>query len=62
MSVEGDGLCHSKVMTAVGKHIINQLRKDGKVTRTSSLRITMSDLAGISSQQQEQILKIPALL
>ena len=40
-------------------NIINQLEKDGKVTRPA-LGITMSDLTGISSQQQEQILKIPA--
>ena len=39
-------------------NIINQLEKDGKVTRPA-LGITMSDLTGISSQQQEQILKIP---
>lgn len=39
--------------------IINQLEEDGKVTRPG-LGITMEDLANISSQQQEQILKVPA--
>lgn len=39
--------------------IINQLEKDGKVSRPG-LGITMEDLANISSQQQEQILKVPA--
>ncbi|MGK0552193.1 S1C family serine protease [Enterococcus faecalis] len=39
--------------------IINQLEKDGKVTRPA-LGITMSDLTSISAQQQEQILKLPA--
>lgn len=39
-------------------NIINQLEKDGKVTRPA-LGITMVDLSAVSTQQQEQILKIP---
>lgn len=39
-------------------NIISQLEKDGKVTRPG-LGITMEELTNISSQQQEQILKIP---
>lgn len=56
VSVEGMGFAipSNDVVT-----IINQLEKDGKVTRPA-LGITMSDLTGISSQQQEQILKIPS--
>lgn len=40
-------------------NIINQLEKDGKVTRPA-LGITMVDLSAVSTQQQEQILKIPS--
>ncbi|MBO0431809.1 trypsin-like peptidase domain-containing protein [Enterococcus sp. DIV0660C] len=39
-------------------NVINQLEKDGKVTRPA-LGITMVDLSAISTQQQEQVLKIP---
>jgi serine protease Do len=38
--------------------IINQLEKDGKVTRPA-LGITMSDLNTLTAQQQEQFLKLP---
>ncbi|MCK8061723.1 PDZ domain-containing protein, partial [Fusibacter sp. A2] len=41
--------------------IINQLEKDGKVTRPA-LGITMVDLSAVTSQQQEQILKVPSSL
>lgn len=41
--------------------IINQLEKDGKVTRPD-LGITMVDLSAVTSQQQEQILKVPSSL
>lgn len=40
-------------------NIINQLEKDGKVTRPA-LGITMYDLSYISTQQKEQVLKIPS--
>ena len=40
-------------------NIINQLEKDGKVTRPA-LGITMVDLSAVSNEQQEQILKIPS--
>nr|WP_181039250.1 trypsin-like peptidase domain-containing protein [Enterococcus faecalis] len=56
VSVEGMGFA---IPSNDVVNIINQLEKDGKVTRPA-LGITMSDLTGISSQQQEQILKIPA--
>ncbi|KAF1294400.1 S1C family serine protease [Candidatus Enterococcus leclercqii] len=39
--------------------IINQLEKDGKVTRPA-LGINMVDLSSVTSQQQEQILGVPA--
>ncbi|MPN60252.1 Serine protease Do-like HtrA [bioreactor metagenome] len=39
-------------------NVINQLEKDGKVTRPA-LGITMVDLSAVSTQQQEQVLKIP---
>ncbi|AIM25516.1 S1C family serine protease [Melissococcus plutonius] len=39
--------------------IINQLEAKGKVTRPA-LGITMEDLSNISSQQQEEILKLPS--
>ena len=38
--------------------IINQLEKNGKVIRPA-LGITMVDLSAVTSQQQEQILKVP---
>lgn len=55
VSVEGMGFAipSNDVVT-----IINQLEKDGKVTRPA-LGITMRDLSTISSGQQEQILKVP---
>ncbi|WP_122646388.1 S1C family serine protease [Enterococcus mediterraneensis] len=58
VSVEGMGFAipSNDVVT-----IINQLEKDGKVTRPA-LGITMRDLSTISSQQQEQILKVPSSL
>jgi serine protease Do len=40
-------------------NVINQLEKDGKVSRPA-LGITMVDLSSVSTQQQEQILKIPS--
>ena len=40
-------------------NIINQLEKDGKVTRPA-LGITMYDLSYISTQQKEEVLKIPS--
>ena len=51
VSVEGMGFA---IPSNDVVNIINQLEKDGKVTRPA-LGITMSDLTGISSQQQEQI-------
>lgn len=39
-------------------NIINQLEKDGKVTRPA-LGVTMVDMTNISTQQREQILKTP---
>lgn len=55
ISVEGMGFAipSNDVVT-----IIDQLEKDGKVSRPA-LGITMRDLSTISSQQQEQILKVP---
>ncbi|EPI00457.1 serine protease do-like HtrA [Enterococcus faecalis 13-SD-W-01] len=40
-------------------NVINQLEKDGKVSRPA-LGITMVDLSSVSTQQQEQVLKIPS--
>lgn len=56
VSVEGMGFAipSDDVVT-----IINQLEADGKVTRPA-LGITMVNLSDISSQQQEQILKVPS--
>ena len=39
--------------------IIDQLQKDGKVTRPA-LGINMVDLSSVTSQQQEQILGVPS--
>ncbi|MBP2098951.1 S1C family serine protease [Enterococcus rivorum] len=55
VSVEGMGFA---IPSNDVVNIINQLEKDGKVTRPG-LGITMEELTNISSQQQEQILKIP---
>ncbi|VEE76937.1 S1C family serine protease [Enterococcus hirae] len=55
VSVEGMGFA---IPSNDVVNIINQLEKDGKVTRPA-LGITMVDLSAISTQQQEQILKIP---
>jgi serine protease Do len=38
--------------------IINQLEKNGKITRPA-LGVSMYDLSSISSEQQEKILKVP---
>lgn len=55
VSVEGMGFA---IPSNDVVNIINQLEKDGKVTRPA-LGITMVDLSAVSTQQQEQILKIP---
>ncbi|WP_339087259.1 S1C family serine protease [Enterococcus hirae] len=55
VSVEGMGFA---IPSNDVVNIINQLEKDGKVTRPA-LGITMVDLSVVSTQQQEQILKIP---
>ncbi len=55
VSVEGIGFA---IPSNDVVNIINQLEKDGKVTRPA-LGITMVDLSAVSTQQQEQILKIP---
>ena len=55
VSVEGMGFA---ILSNDVVNIINQLEKDGKVTRPA-LGITMVDLSAVSTQQQEQILKIP---
>ena len=56
VSVEGMGFA---IPSNDVVNIINQLEKDGKVTRPA-LGITMVDLSAVSTQQQEQILKIPS--
>ncbi|MGM9902368.1 serine protease do-like htrA [Enterococcus sp. 10A9_DIV0425] len=56
VSVEGMGFA---IPSDDVVNIINQLEKDGKVTRPA-LGITMVDLSAVSTQQQEQILKIPS--
>ncbi|MBF8808589.1 MAG: trypsin-like peptidase domain-containing protein [Enterococcus lacertideformus] len=56
VSVEGMGFA---IPSNDVVNIINQLEKDGKVTRPD-LGITMVDLSAVSTQQQEQILKIPS--
>lgn len=55
VSVEGMGFA---IPSNDVVNIINQLEKDGKVTRPA-LGITMVGLSAVSTQQQEQILKIP---
>ncbi|EOS7781424.1 trypsin-like peptidase domain-containing protein [Enterococcus hirae] len=55
VSVEGMGFA---IPSNDVVNIINQLEKDGKVTRPA-LGITMVDLSAVSTQQQEHILKIP---
>ena len=55
VSVEGMGFA---IPSNDVVNIINQLEKDGKVTRPA-LGITMVDLSAVSTQQQEQVLKIP---
>ncbi|EMF0075484.1 trypsin-like peptidase domain-containing protein [Enterococcus hirae] len=55
VSVEGMGFA---IPSNDVVNIINQLEKDGKVTRPA-LGITMVDLSAVSTQQQEQLLKIP---
>ena len=55
VSVEGMGFA---ILSNDVVNIINQLEKDGKVT-PPALGITMVDLSAVSTQQQEQILKIP---
>lgn len=55
VSVEGMGFA---IPSNDVVNIINQLEKDGKVTRPA-LGITMVDLSAVSTQQQEQILRIP---
>ncbi|MGX7352034.1 Serine protease, DegP, HtrA, do-like protein [Enterococcus canis] len=55
VSVEGMGFA---IPSNDVVNIINQLEESGKVVRPA-LGITMLDLANISSQQQEQILKVP---
>ncbi|MFP7291310.1 S1C family serine protease [Enterococcus hirae] len=55
VSVEGMGFA---IPSNDVVNIINQLEKDGKVTRPA-LGITMVELSAVSTQQQEQILKIP---
>lgn len=56
VSVEGMGFAipSNDVVT-----IINQLEKNGKITRPA-LGISMYDLRSISSEQQEEILKVPS--
>lgn len=56
VSVEGMGFAipSNDVVT-----IINQLEKNGKITRPA-LGISMYDLSSISSEQQEEILKVPS--
>lgn len=56
VSVEGMGFA---IPSNDVVNIINQLEKDGKVTRPA-LGITMTDLSAVSTQQQEQILKLPS--
>ncbi|MEY8445644.1 S1C family serine protease [Enterococcus ratti] len=56
VSVEGMGFA---IPSNDVVNIINQLEKNGKVTRPA-LGITMVDLSAVSTQQQEQILKIPS--
>ncbi|OQO69529.1 serine protease [Enterococcus villorum] len=58
VSVEGMGFA---IPSNDVVNIINQLEKDGKVTRPA-LGITMVDLSAVSTQQKEQILKIPSSL
>jgi serine protease Do len=55
VSVEGMGFAipSNDVIT-----IINQLEKNGKITRPA-LGVSMYDLSSISSEQQEKILKVP---
>ncbi|MHC5227849.1 S1C family serine protease [Enterococcus sp. LJL99] len=55
VSVEGMGFAipSNDVVT-----IINQLEKDGKVTRPA-LGVSMKDISEITTQQREQILKLP---
>ena len=55
VSVEGMGFA---IPSNDVVNIINQLEKDGKVPRPA-LGITMVALSAVSTQQQEQILKIP---
>lgn len=56
VSVEGMGFAipSNDVVT-----IINQLEKNGKITRPA-LGVSMYDLRSISSEQQEEILKVPS--
>lgn len=58
VSVEGMGFA---IPSNDVVNIINQLEKDGKVTRPA-LGITMYDLSYVSTQQKEQVLKIPSLV
>ncbi len=55
VSVEGMGFA---IPSNDVVNIINQLEKDGKVTRPA-LGVTMVDMTNISTQQREQILKTP---
>ncbi|MCB5953713.1 S1C family serine protease [Enterococcus sp. CWB-B31] len=55
VSVEGMGFA---IPSNDAVSIINQLEKDGKVTRPA-LGVTMIDMANISAQQREQILNTP---
>ncbi|MDA9470448.1 S1C family serine protease [Enterococcus sp. 5H] len=55
VSVEGMGFA---IPSNDVVNIINQLEKDGKVTRPA-LGITMEDLTNISTQQRKEILKLP---
>ncbi len=56
VSVEGMGFA---IPSNDVVNIINQLEKDGKVTRPA-LGISMYDLSYVSTQQKEQVLKIPS--
>lgn len=55
VSVEGMGFA---IPSNDVVNIINQLEKDGKVTRPA-LGVSMSDLTSVTEQQQEKVLKIP---
>lgn len=56
VSVEGIGFA---IPSNDVVNVINQLETDGKVTRPA-LGITMHNLSDLTSQQQEQVLKVPS--